>query len=31
MLFGRLRNVQQWLTSIGKFYETFDNLEADKA
>lgn len=29
MLFGRLRNVQQWLTSIGKFYETFDNLEKD--
>lgn len=31
MLFGRLRNVQEWMTSIWKFYETFDNLEADKS
>ena len=31
MLFGRLRNVQEWLTAIWKFYETFDNLEADKS
>ena len=31
MLFGRLRNVQQWITAIWKFYVTFDNLEADKS
>lgn len=31
MLFGRLRNVQEWITSVWKFYETFDNLETDKS
>jgi ABC-type multidrug transport system fused ATPase/permease subunit len=31
MLFGRLRNVQEWLTTVWKFYETFDNLEDDKS
>lgn len=31
MLFGRLRNVQQFITSVWKFYETFDNIEADKS
>ena len=31
MLFGRLRNVQQWLSAVWKFYEIFDNLETDKS
>lgn len=30
MLFNRLRNVQEFMTSVWKFYETFDNLESDK-
>lgn len=28
-LFSRLRNVQQWLTAIGTFYEEFENLESE--